>query len=229
MAVERNNSAHDFETMLSLYLQRRRGRGAICENFDSERANGFVEGILASAEASRYEEHLSMCSTCRQAVTELKRMALSAEPSGQRRPVSPEVTSAGWFSTFVDSLRAAPLRWGVAAAGACAIVLAIMTFKSTNRPLYTVASPEPAGVVSMASPAATPRSENPDEQIARAVRPTQSERRPVEGGRGAPDRGWRRQVCRTWPCGTSEATERATTTGTGGDRTATDLSTCSQY
>ena len=175
MAVERNNSAHDFETMLSLHLQRRRGRGSVCENFDPERANGFVEGILSSAEASRYEEHLSLCSTCRQAVTELKRMALSTEPSGQFRPVSPEVSSSGWFITFVDSLRAAPLRWGVAAAGACAVVLAIMTFKATDRPLYSVASPEPAGVVSMASPAATPRSENLDEQIARAVRPAQSQ------------------------------------------------------
>ena len=135
MAVERNNSAYDFETMLSLHLERRRGLGAVCEHFDPERANGFVEGILASAEASRYEEHLSTCSTCRQAVTELKRMALSTGPSGQFRPVSPEVTSAGWFSTFVDSLRAAPLRWGVAAAGACAIVLTILTFKSTNRRL----------------------------------------------------------------------------------------------
>jgi hypothetical protein len=177
MAVERNNSAHDFETMLSLHLQRRQGRGAICENFDPERANAFVEGILASAEASRYEEHLSLCSTCRQAVTDLKRMALSTEPIGQVRPVSPEITTTGWFTNFVDSLRAAPLRWGVAAAGACAVVLAIMTFNATERPLR-IASPEPAGTVSMASPAATPREESLNQQISRAVKSTQAESSP---------------------------------------------------
>ncbi len=156
MAVERNNSAHDFETMLSLHLQRRGGRRVSCEGFDPDRASAFVEGVLASVEASRYEEHLSGCGTCRQAVIDLKRMSLSAEPERLPHLVTPEVAKVGWFKALADSFRVAPFRWATAAAGACAVVLAITSFISRQQSLNSMTEREAAGVVSMASPAAAP-------------------------------------------------------------------------
>lgn len=141
--MEGDRQAQDFETMLRVRLERRKGRmpgrdgggsewnAASCRGFDPERANAFLEGALSVADAARYEDHLTGCLVCRQAMIELNRMPGAASaPLTQPLHVSsrPSVVQAGWFQAILKSLRTAPFQWAGAAAATCGLVIVFSIF-----------------------------------------------------------------------------------------------------
>ena len=164
--MEGNRPAQDFETMLRVRLERHRGRLAgssgpamPCRGFDPERASAFLEGALTTNDATRYEEHLTGCQSCRQAVIELHRMPVDvAVPAYE----AARATSHGWLATLIDSVRSAPFQWAGATAVTCAfvIVFSMVVARQTSR---SVKSPEAsaAAVNATAIAQATPLPEGP--------------------------------------------------------------------
>src|SRR5215216_3825415 len=53
------------------------GPPPLCREFDPDLANAFIERSLTASERGRYEQHLSLCASCRKSVVALARMAAS--------------------------------------------------------------------------------------------------------------------------------------------------------
>lgn len=141
--MEGDRQAQDFETMLRVRLERHRGRmtgrdaggsewnAVSCRGFDPERANAFLEGALSIADAARYEDHLTGCLACREAVIELHRLPMPVS-APVNEPVHitlrPSAVEQGWFKAFLKNLRSAPFQWAGAAAAMCGLVIVFSVF-----------------------------------------------------------------------------------------------------
>lgn len=159
--MEGDRQAQDFETMLRVRLERHRGRmsgrdGGVsewnamsCRGFDPERANAFLEGALSVADAARYEDHLTGCPSCRQAVIELNRLPIPVvSPLNEPIHVGSRTSSveAGWFKAFLTSLRSAPFQWAGAAAAMCGLVIVFSIFL-TLRMSSQISEPSPSASI----------------------------------------------------------------------------------
>ncbi len=134
-----------------------RARGAeqpgphqVCQEFDPDLANTYVEHAMAPAESARYERHLSVCTPCRRDVTALARLAWAetpaplAAPSVARRPIL-----AGLFGRL-----SAP-QWAMATAAVLLIALSVpvlMSWRGAKTDLAQNSVDESTGAAIPASP-----------------------------------------------------------------------------
>ena len=104
----------------------------LCQEFDADLANAYVERSLTSAETARYEQHLAACSPCRKTIVALTRMART---DGVTAPVDAAVRQAQdvprarrWFGALT-----AP-QWAMAATAVIALAIALPLALSHRSP-----------------------------------------------------------------------------------------------
>jgi hypothetical protein len=73
VALEQNNTAFEFETMLRRHLKRAPITEA-CDGFDADTANAYLENAIGATARSRYESHLGGCQSCRHHLIQLSRL-----------------------------------------------------------------------------------------------------------------------------------------------------------
>src|ERR1700754_3185866 len=102
-------------------LLRAQGRGPdngprLCQEFDADLANTYVEHGLTANETARYEQHLAACSPCRKSIIALIRLA-QVEPAAARTDTAvgrtpTESPLRRWLGMLT------PPQWAMAAAAA---------------------------------------------------------------------------------------------------------------
>ncbi len=131
MALEQNNTALEFETMLRRQLSQKSGahnsKAEICFGFDADSANAYLENALGSATRSRYESHLAGCPPCRQHIVQLSRLIQLPQAEPQFVPtVKPASIWSHWKSVaaeWMEWLDASLGKQGWATAGVAAAIL----------------------------------------------------------------------------------------------------------
>lgn len=131
MALEQNNTALEFETMLRRQLSQKSGAhnsaAEICAGFDADSANAYLENVLGSATRSRYESHLAGCPPCRQHIIQLSRLIQLPQTEPQFIPiVKPASIWSHWKSVaaeWMEWLDTSLGKQGWATAGVAAAIL----------------------------------------------------------------------------------------------------------
>ncbi len=131
MALEQNNTAFEFETMLRRQLSQKSGAHnsvtEICVGFDADSANAYLENALGSVTRSRYESHLAGCPPCRQHVIQLSRLIQLPQTEPQYVPIiKPASIWSHWKSVaaeWMEWLDASLGKQGWATAGVAAAIL----------------------------------------------------------------------------------------------------------
>src|ERR1051325_6044421 len=74
--MEKSNHIEDqaIDHLLKSYVRQQRQPASVCAGFDPDLASLYLERVLAEAETSRYESHLSQGSPCRSSVVALARL-----------------------------------------------------------------------------------------------------------------------------------------------------------
>ncbi len=161
MAIERNNTALDFETMLRRHLKSGGAPVAACIGFDFDAASAYLEDALVSSARARYEAHLAGCASCRRHLIELARLPqlapqIQAQPvatAGQAPPwIHWKTTVASWFD-----FSAWNWKWQtVGAAGAVFAVLvaawSVQMWRQMSSPASNMAMSNPAPGIESAGP-----------------------------------------------------------------------------
>ena len=106
MAIERNNTALEFETMLRRHLKSGGAPVAACAGFEADAASAYLEDALGKSARASYESHLAGCAACRRHLIEVARLSQLA-PQAETPPVAVadqapvwvrwEAAVAGWF------------------------------------------------------------------------------------------------------------------------------------
>lgn len=131
MALEQNNTAFEFETMLRRKLSQKSGAHnsvtEICAGFDADSANAYLENVLGSVTRSRYESHLAGCPPCRQHLIQLSRLIQLPQTEPQFVPiVKPASIWSHWKSVaaeWMEWLDTSLGKQGWATAGVAAAIL----------------------------------------------------------------------------------------------------------
>lgn len=105
MALEQNNTALDFETMLRRHLSRGGSVVEACLGFDADTANAYLENALNAQARARFDSHLAGCPSCRRHVIELSRLMQLPQPESNRAPA---VAAPGIWSHW----KAVVAEWG---------------------------------------------------------------------------------------------------------------------
>ncbi|MGH9832512.1 MAG: hypothetical protein ACRD9Y_05800, partial [Blastocatellia bacterium] len=110
MAIERNNTALEFETMLRRHLKSGGAPVAACAGFEVDSASAYLEDGLGKSARAHYESHLAGCAACRRHLIELARLSQLA-PQPETQPVAVanqapvwvrwKAAVAGWFDFSV--------------------------------------------------------------------------------------------------------------------------------
>jgi len=126
VALEQNNTAFEFETMLRRHLS----HGAMaesCTGFDFDAANAYLENALSAATRVRYESHLAGCSSCRHHLIQLSRLMQLPQTEPQFTPFAKPVSIwSHWKSVaaeWIEAFNASMGKQGWATAGIAAVVL----------------------------------------------------------------------------------------------------------
>lgn len=135
MALEQNNTALEFETMLRRQLSQKSGahnsRTEICVGFDADSANAYLENALGSVTRSRYESHLAGCPPCRQHIIQLSQLLQLPQTEPQFVPiVKPASIWSHWKSVaaeWMEWLDTSLGKQGWATAGVAAAILITVT------------------------------------------------------------------------------------------------------
>jgi hypothetical protein len=75
MKMFRKTEDGAIDNLLRAHAARAGGPHPICQEFDPDLANAFIEHRLTASELGRYQQHLSLCASCRKSVVALARMA----------------------------------------------------------------------------------------------------------------------------------------------------------
>lgn len=107
MALEQNNTAFEFETMLRRQLSQKSGahypEAEICAGFDADSANAYLENALGTVTRTRYESHLAGCPPCRQHLLQLSRLIQLPQTEPQFSPiVKPASIWSHWKSIATE-------------------------------------------------------------------------------------------------------------------------------
>lgn len=137
MALERNNTTLEFETMLRRHLARGGAIVAACAGFDADAASAYLEGVLDSAAQTAYEAHLADCPACRRHFIEISRLVYSLTPT------APVTTPGLWDrlqNKLADWFEPAEWNWhwAPAAAAAGALVLAVLAAQLWQQPSSSI-------------------------------------------------------------------------------------------
>lgn len=155
VALEHNNTALEFETMLRQHLARGGAVVAACTGVDADGASAYLEGSLAGAARSGFEAHLAGCPTCRRYVIELSRLSqsLSPTPVTTTRGVWEQLhtTLATWFDPAGWRWQ-----WAPAAAALFLAVLAVQMWQPRRQENATVATVTPNAVPGSQAPVGAP-------------------------------------------------------------------------
>ena len=119
------------DNLLRAYHVQQGGPRQVCEEFDPDLANAYIERRLAEAERSGYEIHLSGCAPCRKSVTALARMAEAETVQAfEQKPVAAR-PSQNWIAAIRRALTGmtAP-QWAIAAAAVLILAVSVPLFLS---------------------------------------------------------------------------------------------------
>jgi hypothetical protein len=142
VAIERNKTALEFETMLRRHLKSGGAPVAACAGFDFDAASAYLENALGESHRAGFESHLAGCATCRCHLIELARLAQTA-PRAETRPATVadqtpawlrwRGVAAGWFD-----LSSWNFKWQIAgvAGAAFAILIAALGLQSWRQASY---------------------------------------------------------------------------------------------
>lgn len=127
VALEQNNTALDFETMLRRHLSQGGSVVEACLGFDADTANAYLENALGASARSRYDSHLAGCPSCRRNFIEFSRFMQLPLPDSQIAPVAakPSIWSH-WKSVVAEWgewLGVSSWQQGWATAGVAAAIL----------------------------------------------------------------------------------------------------------
>jgi len=164
-----------------------RGSGVLetCSEFDPDLASAYVEGRLTTGLHSRYEEHLSVCTTCRKSVVGLSRIAMP-----DLKPARTSVVNV----RGVFGILSRP-QWALAAAAIIVFVvsLPLLLSRSPNKSSERTSVAEQ--VASDSAPTAAPRANDSNQvSITSAAKP-QEER----NDKSAPAASRKRAISPTGP------------------------------
>lgn len=123
MALEQNNTAFEFETMLRRQLSRTSVTES-CAGFDADTANAYLESAIGATTRSRYESHLAGCQSCRHHVIQLSRLIQLPQTEPQLTPITKPVSIwSHWKSVVAEWLDFSTWKQGWATAGVAAAIL----------------------------------------------------------------------------------------------------------
>ncbi|HEX8185402.1 MAG TPA: hypothetical protein VF747_11640 [Blastocatellia bacterium] len=117
------------ENLLRAHAARAGGPPLPCREFDPDLANAFIEHSLAASERGRYEQHLSLCASCRKSVVALARMAASdAVFSSEARPRGVIWEAEPRWRALLGAM--ARPQWAMAAAAVIILAVSVPLFLS---------------------------------------------------------------------------------------------------
>ena len=118
------------DTLLRAHAGRAGDPPPLCREFDPDFANAYIEHSLAVGERARYEQHLSLCASCRKSVVVLARMAatdtVSTTSAAKSRGVIWE-SEPRWKALLGAMSRP---QWAMAAAAIIILVISVPLFLS---------------------------------------------------------------------------------------------------
>ena len=156
----------------------------LCQRFDADLSNAYVEHRLTEKETAQFEQHLAVCSPCRSSVVALSSLVRRAETGDAGRVADRESWAArlaGWLTVP---------QWAMAAAAAIVLAVALPVLMSHRRAAPVSMSEQVAEVLKPESAAVSP-SNAPPAAPARATaateRPEASGHTDVGDSAGKPD------------------------------------------
>lgn len=129
------------------------GPHQVCQEFDPDLANTYIEHAMAPAERARYERHLSICTPCRRDVIALARLARAESPATPARVAAPAIARRPRLATLFGQMRAP--QWAMATAAVLLIALAVpvlMSWRGAKSDLAQNAAGEPGDAAAPAPP-----------------------------------------------------------------------------
>ncbi|HVG20402.1 MAG TPA: zf-HC2 domain-containing protein, partial [Blastocatellia bacterium] len=118
------------DNLLRAHVGRAGGPPPICREFDPDLANAYIEQGLPAGARARYEQHLSLCASCRKSVVWLARMAESdtvfTTSDGKSRAVS--LSPEPRWKTLLGAMSRP--QWAMAAAAVIILVISVPLFIS---------------------------------------------------------------------------------------------------
>ena len=114
--------------LLRAYLSRSEALHRSCSEFDPDLANAYVEHSLPASSRSRYEQHISECSSCRKNVAALARLAVADGVPAVRNEVGPSLSGRIWQG--LSSLSAP--QWATAFAAVIVLAISVPLFLSRH-------------------------------------------------------------------------------------------------
>ncbi|HEY7913190.1 MAG TPA: zf-HC2 domain-containing protein [Blastocatellia bacterium] len=97
------------------------GPHQVCQEFDPDLANTYIERAMAPAESVRFERHLSVCTPCRRGVAALARLALAEETPASF--AAPATLGRPRLASLFGQMRAP--QWAMAAAVVLLVAIAV--------------------------------------------------------------------------------------------------------
>lgn len=128
MATNGNNLEPEFDALLKSHVKTNSAT-AVCDQFDPDTANAYLERALTKNAVTRYEAHLAGCPSCRRYLVELSRLMPAPTIAVETASVPPQTSLkerlTGWFSSWHLGLLA-----GLGAATATVLVIAVLVNRS---------------------------------------------------------------------------------------------------
>jgi hypothetical protein len=128
MKMFRKTEDGAIDNLLRAHVGRADGPPALCREFDPDLANAFIEQNLTVRERARYEQHLSLCASCRKSVVVLARMA-DTDPAFMTADSSlrgaAQVPEPRWKAFFAPAFRP---QWAMAAAAVIILAISVPLF-----------------------------------------------------------------------------------------------------
>ena len=179
------NRDRAIDILLRAQVLRSSGVLETCSEFDPDLASAYVEGRLTTGLHSRYEEHLSVCGTCRKCVVGLSRIAMS--------DLKPARTS-GVKVRGVFGILSRP-QWALAVAAIIVFVvsLPLLLSRSPNKSSKRTSVAEQ--VASDSAPTAPPRANESNQVSKTSAAKSQEER----NDKSAPAASRKRAISPTGP------------------------------
>lgn len=175
MAIERNNTALEFEAMLRRHLKSGGAPVAACAGFDSDTASAYLEGALGKSPRARFETHLAGCAACRCHLIELARLSHLATQE-ETRPVAvagPIPVWVRWKENLASTIDHLVWSWKWqtfgAAGAAFAVLIAALSFQLWRQSLIAApdhAVTQPGAIAMLPTVSASPSPEQPPESSA---------------------------------------------------------------
>jgi hypothetical protein len=153
VAIERKNTASEFESMLRRHLKSGGAPVAACAGFDFDAASAYLENLLGGPQRARFESHLAGCADCRRHLIGLSRLAQAAPHAGTK-PATVAEPSPAWIRWrevavgWLDYSSGLSLKWQLAGVtgAAFAILIAALGVQSLRQ------APERSGIAAANQP-----------------------------------------------------------------------------